>query len=285
MYISRFCFVLTLFVLLFGAAVHAAWDPFNYRIGPRDILSVTVFSAATSANEEDTVMHKLPVSASGEIAMPLVGKVKASGVTSTQLEVVLLKKLKRYFNAPQVSVAVEQFQSKQVYVLGQVEKNGPIYLTREKTTLAEVISEAGGFINPMTALTEGADSRNIIITRGEKRMIVNLHAQLTNLSSVKNFYIQPGDLVFVPKPIKRFQVLGGAKKAGEFELVEGMTLLRAIALAGSFNEKARRERVYILRTKADGSKHRIHIDCRQITSGRQQDPEIQQNDVIFVAEW
>lgn len=269
----------------FVGSLSAAWDPFNYRIGPRDILSITIFSGAASTTDDDTVVHKLPVSASGEIAMPLVGKVKVANNTSSQLEALLLKKLKQYFNSPQVSVSVEEFNSKQVYVLGQVEKNGPIYLTREQTTLAEVISEAGGFINPMTALTEGADSRNIIVTRGTQRYVINLHAQLTNLNQVKHFIIQPGDLVFVPKPIKRFQVLGGAKKAGEFELVEGMTLLRAISLAGSFNEKARRERVWILRTLPDGSKKRIHVDCRKITSGSQQDPKIQQNDVIFVAEW
>ena len=99
----------------------------------------------------------------------------------------------------------------------------------------------------MTALTEGADSRNIIVTRGGKRLVVNLHQRLTTLDKVENFLVEPGDMIYVPKPLKRFQVLGGVNAAGEFELVEGMTILRALSMAGSFNDKARRERVYVLR--------------------------------------
>jgi polysaccharide export outer membrane protein len=114
---------------------------------------------------------------------------------------------------------------------------------------------------------------------------VNLHAQLTNLEKVNHFYVQSGDLVYVPKPLKRFQVLGGVKSAGEFELIDGMTLLRALSMAGSFNDKARRERVYVLRLQPDGTKKRIHVDCRRIISGNQKDMLIEENDIIFVAEW
>ena len=65
--------------------VKASWKPFEYRIGPRDILGITVFSSATSVDEEDTIVHRLPVSASGEIAMPLVGKIDVAGKTSSEL--------------------------------------------------------------------------------------------------------------------------------------------------------------------------------------------------------
>jgi len=268
-----------------AARAAGAVSPFDYRLGPRDVLAVTVFSAVASATEEDTKVHTVTVSLAGNVALPLVGKVKVQGMTPTELETTLLERFKRYFNAPQVSVSVVEYRSKPVWVLGQVVKNGPVHLIRERTSLAEVVSEAGGFINPTTTLTEGADSRNIIITRGQNRMVVNLHAQLTNLTRVDEFIVEPGDLVFVPKPLKRFQVLGGVNKAGEFELVEGMTMLRALSLAGSFNEKARRERVYILRAKPDGSKESIHVDCRKVTDGGRMDPTIEPDDVVFVAEW
>jgi len=260
-------------------------DFYKYLIGPRDILEVTIITSATSMSEDKTARYKLAVNSSGVIAIPLAGKVKAKGLSSADLEDSILRKLKRFYKDPQVSVAVLSFRAKVIYILGQVEQNGAIFLTREKTTLSQIISQAGGYIKPRVALTEGADSRNIIVTRKNKRLIVNLHGQLTDLTKVKHFFVEPGDLIYVPKPLKRFQVLGGVNSAGEFELVEGMTLLRALSMAGSFNDKARRERVYILRLQEDGTKKRIHIDCRRIVSGQQQDVTIYPDDVIFVAEW
>jgi polysaccharide export outer membrane protein len=281
--------IFTAFILFITASVTCAYEPsseaFNYKIGPRDIIDVTILTSATSMSEDKTARYKLSVNSFGEIAIPLAGKIRAENLSSADLESAILLKLKRFYKDPQVSVTVMDFRSKVVHVMGQVEKNGLIYLTREKTTLAQIISEAGGFIQPRTALTEGADSRNVIVTRGDKRIVVNLHSQLTDLQKIVHFMVQPGDLIYVPKPLKRFQVLGGVQAAGEFELVENMTLLRALSLAGSFNDKARRERVYILRLQPDGTKERIHIDCRRIVSGTQQDVPIELDDIIFVAEW
>ena len=61
------------------------------------------------------------------------------------------------------------------------------------------------------------------------------------------FFVKPGDKIFVPEPIQTISVLGGVKKAGSFELKSGLSLLQAIAMAGSFVEDSRRDQVQIIK--------------------------------------
>lgn len=266
----------------------------EYKLGPRDVLSVSVYTGGSPTGSApaggSTAEGKLPyveyvvvVNSGGTISLPLVGKTKAQGLSVDELEETLGEELKKFYREPQVWVSVKEYLSRRVYVLGQVKQNGPVSLDRDHVTLFEVISMAGGFVEPQF-LTEGADRRNIIVTRGERKIVVNLHASLTDLSKVRDFVVEPGDKVFVPKPIKRVQVMGGVKSAGEFELTEGMTLLRAIALAGSFTEKSRRDLTYVIRKEGAG-KTNTRYDCTKIVVGKAEDPALASGDIVYVAEW
>ena len=108
----------------------------DYKIGPEDLLEITVFQA----KELDTVAR---VSASGFIKLPLIDKVEASGRTTSELESVLTEKFKTFLSEPVVGVFIRDYRSRQVTVLGSVQKPGVYYVSGNRSLL-ELLSLAGG---------------------------------------------------------------------------------------------------------------------------------------------
>ena len=109
----------------------------DYRIGPEDLLDITVFEAPE-------LNCSSRVSAGGEISMPLIGVVKADGLTPRELETVINELLRRtYMKDPHVGIIVHEMQSHTVSVVGAV-KNPGVFQVRGSKSLLEMISLAGG---------------------------------------------------------------------------------------------------------------------------------------------
>lgn len=260
----------------------AATSQRTYLVGPRDILAVTVFTQERTQSEDSTL--EVPVNSKGFISLPLVGKILASGKDVGAIEEAIATKYRRFVKDPQVSVYVRDHRAKRVFVVGQVTQNGEIALTHEKTTLFEVISRAGGFITAADAQLLGADARNIVVQRGESKIKIDFYGEAIDTNTALDFFVQDGDQIFVPKPLNRIRVLGGVQNSGEFELKPSMTLLDAIALAGSFTEKSRRDQVRIISGEG-GRENTRYVDATRIFHGREPDVALQPEDVIYVSEW
>lgn len=123
--------------------VHASADEIlarvveDYRIGPSDLLEISVFQVPD-------LSRTVRVNTSGAITMPLIGQVQAGGLTGQQLEEAIARKLgETYLQNPQVSVFIKEFISQRVTVGGSVNKSG-IFPISGKTTLMQAIALAGG---------------------------------------------------------------------------------------------------------------------------------------------
>ena len=126
--------------------------PQNYRIGPLDTVEISVFQ------EADISSKGVLVDAAGNISMPLIGRVKAAGLTTTELADFLAAKLaERFYVNPQVSVAVSSSVSQRVTVQGEVTEPG-IYPLQGPTTLLDAVALAKGE-------TENAALREVVIIR------------------------------------------------------------------------------------------------------------------------
>jgi polysaccharide export outer membrane protein len=163
-----------------GAAVE------SYVIGPSDVLTITVW-------KEPTLSGTILVRPDGMISLALLGDVQASGMTPLQLADQISTKLKKYIQDPIVSVVISQIHSKVVYLLGEVQKKGPVEMT-PGMTLLEAISSAGG-------LTDFANKKKIYILRGEggthQRIPVHYKEALKGDSTL-NILLKPGDTIVVP---------------------------------------------------------------------------------------
>jgi polysaccharide export outer membrane protein len=149
------CILIGIFGLsLAGAQQEAAKEPVSpdeYRIGAGDVIQILVWK------EPDASLPETRVQADGKISVPLIGEVVAAGLTVGELQKVLLEKLEHFIHDPVVTVHTKEINSRKVYVMGAVKKEGPILLLRPMTIL-QAINEAGGF-------TEFAKKKNIYVLR------------------------------------------------------------------------------------------------------------------------
>ncbi len=154
-----------------------------------------VFELRVHGHADLSGVHR--VSPGGAIDVPLIGRVKVDGLTSSQIADAVNARLKNgYLNNPYVTVYVKEFNSKKVFVLGQVKKPG-IFTFDKNMNIVQAIALAGGF-------TELAEKNYAIVTRVDKgverRIPVPVEKIITDHRS-KNFVLQPGDIVFVPEAV------------------------------------------------------------------------------------
>src|SRR6185312_2090850 len=129
----------TLGIALFTGSALAALAPpaaAGYAIGPSDVIAVVDFDQADLSG-------KYVVQADGTFAFPLIGKVKAGGLTLPELEAELKKELANgFFKDPQLSVTMDQYHSQQIYIVGEIRSPGS-YTLNGPMTLIEAIALAG----------------------------------------------------------------------------------------------------------------------------------------------
>ena len=126
--------------------------------------------------------------------MPLIGDVVAAGKTPTELAADLTTALKTYVEQPRVTVAVTQISPRKVFVLGEVNRPGPILMTPEMTVL-QAIAAAGG-------PTVYANSKKIYVLRTENgkqsKLPFNYKEAIKGNSPEQNIVLKPGDTIVVP---------------------------------------------------------------------------------------
>jgi len=187
---------LTLFLTDYAVAQPAPDEPVkeiseipeDFIIGLEDVLTVNVWK------EPELSVKEITVRPDGKISLPLIGEIKADGLTPRQLDDVLTEKFKEYVAAPMVSVVVLKIASLTVSVQGEVMKPGIYYLGSPMTVL-ELLARAGG-------LNEWADEKNIAIIRTEggksKYYRFNYKEVSKGRGLQQNIVLKKGDIVIVP---------------------------------------------------------------------------------------
>ncbi|MBN1587257.1 MAG: polysaccharide export protein [Candidatus Omnitrophica bacterium] len=162
-----------------------------YRVQPEDVLQITVY-------EHEDLQTKARVSTGGDIAFPLLDKVKVAGLTVGEIEDKLTRALEKdYLVQAQVQVFIEEYHVKQITVLGAVSNPGKYDMHTEKeTTVLEAIAMAGGF-------TKVASLNGTRVIRTEGGVEQALPVRVTDITKKgmkeKDIPIQPGDIIFVPE--------------------------------------------------------------------------------------
>ncbi len=164
------------------------------RLGPDDELEITVYLGGGSQKVED-VSKLYPVSVDGTLSFPMIGTVQATGRSPGEVEQDIRDRLADgYIVNPNVTVQVKQYRSKTVSVFGEVRKAGTLSW-RPSMTINEAISEALGFTNM-------ARENAVVVTRRHDDGTVEkftVPVQKVANSLAPQFYMRPGDSVYVPK--------------------------------------------------------------------------------------
>jgi polysaccharide export outer membrane protein len=209
----------------------------DFVIGPEDMLQITVWGNA------ELSVH-IPVRPDGMISVPLVGDVKADGLTPAQLKDLLEKEYLNFIKAPNVSVVVTAVNSYKVFIVGGgvtggSSSSGAISLKRN-TTLLQLLAQLGSL--------QGADLKSAYVLRSGKKMTVDFMKLMDNGDVSQDIDLKRDDVIFIPPDLEnRIKVVGAVKNPGLFPYIKGMTALDAVLTAGGFTEFASQNSVIIVR--------------------------------------
>jgi polysaccharide export outer membrane protein len=160
----------------------------DYRLGPDDVLEITVY-------REDELYREVRISSNGSISFPLLGDVKAKGLTTSELERSLEEKLTKYLKKPQVTVFIKEYST--ISVTGQVNEPGSFPL-RGELSVIEAIGLAKGF-------TKIAGKNSVKIMRMGNDQKKTITVKVDDISrrgdKSKDVPLKRGDIVYVPESL------------------------------------------------------------------------------------
>ena len=230
----------------------------EYVIGPQDVLAITVFDHADLSGEYE-------VERDGTFTFPLIGQVKASNLSLQTVESKITELLADgYLRTPQVDIAVAEYRSQQVFVIGEVRSPGTIPFTGQMT-LIEALARAG-------SATSGAGNEVLVVRAGpgrpeaedtaddddpENEVIRVDLAELQQGLLARNVKLKAGDTVVVQRA-ELVYVFGQVNTPGAYPFQPGTTVLQALTLAGGMTDRGADGRIDILRD-VDGEQQRIRV--------------------------
>ncbi len=238
-------------------------------IGPGDLIDLTVYQVPE-------LVLKVRVDSNGVVSLPLVGDLKLAGLTVRDAQLLIAHELvgRQMVLKPEVSIFIEEFASQGITVYGEVTAPG-IYQLMGPHKLYDAISAAGGLTvkagRTVTILHAGRRDREEVIDLADGGM--------PNRANVPIF---PGDTIVVSKTGVVY-VLGEVNKPGAFlmENNTSMSLMKAVALAGSTTKLASLKHSIILRKSTEGTVE-IEVSLDKIYHAKASDLQLHAEDIVFV---
>jgi polysaccharide export outer membrane protein len=259
----------------------------NYVLGPNDQILVR------APQVEEINEKPFRIDAEGNINLPLVGKVRAAGLTQQELEAELVRRLKEYVREPQVIITVTQFRSEPVFFVGAFVRPG-IYALQGKRTLVEMLTNIGGLQTNASRhikVTRRAEYGTIPLPNAtedpEKKIStveISLGSLRENVNPAEDIILQPFDVISVERA-ELVYIAGDTGKVGGIELQEreSISLLQALIQSGGMNREAKKDKVRILRPILNTNRRAlIEIDAGKLLAGKELDFPLLPNDVVFV---
>lgn len=263
-----------------------------FTLGPGDQLEVEI--AGNSASRA-----AVTVGPDGKIYYNILPALDVWGLTVSQTKALLEKELGKYINAANVSMTLQAVASKQVWVVGRLNKPG-IYPMAGPTTLLESIALAGGAARSASDVTteELADLRHSFVVRKGQFIPVDFYRLLREGDMSQNIYLQPDDFVYVPSALaQEIYVLGAVKVPRAVPYDDQMTLVSAMARAagplkfdflstrevdnGAFTKDAYLSHIAIVRGSLATPQIAV-VNYSDIIKGKAQDVRLEPGDIVYV---
>ncbi|MEM0980720.1 MAG: polysaccharide biosynthesis/export family protein [Cyanobacteria bacterium P01_H01_bin.58] len=277
----------------------------DYRLGPGDVLEITVFEAEEYSAEVIVLQD-------GSINLPRVGKVFVEGYTLQQTNDIVVTYYSTYIRNPIVTIQPSRFRPVIVGIAGAIRRPGSYTVSSSNSvnssnnrtpsfpTLTQAIAEAGG-------ITSQADLRAVELRRRvgpnqEQTLQINLWDLIQSGDLSQDVILQSGDTVTIPTAVAltpaestqlasasfapesiRVYVAGEVDDPGGVDIPLNSPLNQALLVAGGFSTRARRGSVELVRVNPDGtaSQQNLAIDFAADV-GDSNNPILKDQDVIVV---
>jgi polysaccharide export outer membrane protein len=267
-------------------------NPPPYGIGSGDVLSIVVWdhpelagnamntsSVAQDPSGASTAPAGFVVDHQGRIQFPLIGMVNVDGLTEEKARALLTTKLAKYLANPNVTLRVQSYRSKRVYVDGEVKSPGLQAINDIPMTLVEAINRAGG-------LLPSADQSRIVLERGQERYRVSLRDLVQKGINPGLVMLAPGDVVRVhSRDESKVFVSGEVISPKALTMHDGrLTLNEALGESGGISPLSGDARqVYVVRKTPERTRV-FQLDARVSGSlAMAESFELQPKDIVYVA--
>lgn len=262
-----------------------------YRVGPGDVLNIVVWNhpelALTPAGAGSTALltgsnelgNGYNVGPDGTIQFPFTGLVKVAGLNEFQIRERLTRQLSSYINEPQITVRVQAYRARRIYVDGEVRSPGVLPITDIPMTLPEALNRAGG-------MTADADRSTLMLTRNGTATPIDLPAMTRSNIDPSRILLKNGDLLrVVSRQDSKVYLMGDVYLPTAHVMHDGnVTLSQALGEAGGVRpESGNARQVYVIRRGENGEPEIFHMDASRPTAYvLAADFRLRPNDIVFV---
>ena len=161
----------------------------QYTLGKEDVIEVSVL-------RHPEVSGQFIINSEGKIQYNFIGDITVEGLKKDEVKNLLVERLSEYIITPDVTVKITGYNSKIVYVVGEVGNPGKIYMRGDTITVREALVQAG------LPLLSGKTTVSKLITPSETGKVekknVNVHRLLYEGDLRENLIMKPGDTLYIP---------------------------------------------------------------------------------------
>ncbi len=248
----------------------------TYRLGPGDRFSFFV------RGREDISVSEVIVSPDGQVALPRVGLLAVEGMSLAEATDRMRSALEVYYEFPDVTLVMRQFNNNKAYVLGRVANPGAVHFHGPGTVL-EALALAGG----LPADTQKSFLSRCMIVRGNEMVVwIDLRELLEGGNMALNARLQNGDVIYIPQSEDSVAyVMGQVFTPGVLLLRSEMTVLDALMNAGGITANADPEQIYLVRTQQEGGVV-VQIDLNAFVArgDLRKNHVLREGDILYVGE-
>jgi polysaccharide export outer membrane protein len=163
----------------------------DYTLGPGDVIEITV-------RNQPEFSDMFIVTPEGSIQYTFIGDIRVEGMTKDEVKTVVSKALERYVKVPEVGVAIRDYQSKYIFVFGEVHRPGKYPMKGETTQLRDALVDAG-------LPTLDAAVRRVIVIKPDVEKPIHTKVDVLKLlyhgKMNRDITLATGDVVFVPSTV------------------------------------------------------------------------------------
>jgi polysaccharide export outer membrane protein len=270
--------------------------PAPYTIGQGDILSIVVWDhpelagagmPAAGAQADPSMVatnnatpQGFVVDHKGRIQFPFAGLLPVEGLTEEQARAQLTDKLAKYIANPNVTLRVQSYRSKRVYIDGEVKTPGLQAINDIPMSLMEALNRAGGVLPT-------ADQSRISVERGEQRFKINVRELVQKGINPGHLMLAHGDVVRVPsRDESKVFVSGEVITPKALTMHDGrLSLNEALGETGGVSPLSGDARqIYVVRKTPEGATRVFQLDARETGAlAMAEEFELRPKDVVYVA--
>jgi polysaccharide biosynthesis/export protein len=239
----------------------------SLQLGVGDLVEMTVYDVPE-------LTTKTRITSTGDIYCALIGPTHVAGLTIEEASTIIEKRLSTFLKDPYVSLFVTEYASQGASLLGEVAKPG-VYPVLGDQHLFDLISASGG-------LTEKAGHSVTVTHRGDSDTAVTLPLS-RNLSDnpESNVKVFPRDTIIVRKADIVYVVGDVGRPSALLMDAGGLSVLKAVALAGGTSRTAKLSGVRILRKGPSGMTE-TPVELKKILQAKAPDLSLQADDILVV---